>query len=220
MATLAPRRVLIKLFMTMLLICNVTSMRGGDLTKGFVSMPLDQTNLVIQKPYDVGVAERSSFKNGVHTLWVYSTDKPHTRDSHTNPRTEIRITGYDYSSGVWQFEAFGYVPSNTSGVVVMQIFGAGDHATTMMLRVHDGALSYYRNPVLVENIYDEWFKLNVIHDVGGSTVKIYINSELKYEASGRQGSTHYFKCGVYAQDDDSDYMESQWKQIKVLKKEN
>ncbi|KAL9690419.1 hypothetical protein QQ045_010817 [Rhodiola kirilowii] len=130
-----------------------------------------------KKPYDVvGVAEWSSFKNGVHTLWVYSTDKLHTRDSHTYPRTEIRITGYDYSSGVWQFEAFGYVPSNTSRVVVE-----------------------------------------------ARTVQIYINSELKYEASGRQGSTHYFKCGVYAQDDDdddSDYMESQWKQIKVLKKEH
>uniref|UniRef100_A0A7N0SYH5 Alginate lyase 2 domain-containing protein n=1 Tax=Kalanchoe fedtschenkoi TaxID=63787 RepID=A0A7N0SYH5_KALFE len=103
------------------------------------------------------------------------------------------IKGYDYSSGVWQFEAFGYVPSNTSGVVVMQIFGAETHATTLMMRVHDGALSYYRNP-------------------------IYINGELKFEGSGRGGRSHFFKCGVYAQDDASDYMESRWKQIKVLKK--
>uniref|UniRef100_A0A7N0T938 Alginate lyase 2 domain-containing protein n=1 Tax=Kalanchoe fedtschenkoi TaxID=63787 RepID=A0A7N0T938_KALFE len=190
---LVTRRTSIIFAVTAWLICHATAGGHGDLTKGFISVPLDQSNLVIQKPYDVGVADRSSFQNGVHTLWVYATDKPHSPSSHTNPRTEIRIAGYDYSSGVWQFEAFGYVPSNTSGVVVMQIFGAETHATTLMMRVQDGALSYYRNP-------------------------IYINGELKFEGSGRGGRSHFFKCGVYAQDDASDYMESRWKHIKVLKK--
>ncbi|KAJ0097936.1 hypothetical protein Patl1_27756 [Pistacia atlantica] len=68
------------------------------------------------------------------------------------------------------------------------------------------------------NIYNKWFGLNVIHDVDNSKVKVYIDGILKYVAPGRGGTSHYFKCGVYAQDDDSYYMESCWKSIKILKK--
>lgn len=127
--------------------------------------------------------------------------------------------GYDYSSGVWQFEAYGYVPCGTSGVCIMQVFGASPpHATTLMLRVYNGTLSYYRAPALVDDIYDRWFRLNVIHDVDAAIVKVYIDGVLKFEAPGRGGTSHYFKCGVYAQNDDSHSMESRWKEIKVLKK--
>lgn len=101
----------------------------------------------------------------------------------------------------------------------MQVFGASPaHATTFMLRVYNGSLFYYRDPVLDTNIYNRWFRLNVIHDVDDSKVMIYIDGILKYEAPGRGGAFHYFKCGVYAQNDDSHYMESRWKGIKVLKK--
>ena len=62
-----------------------------DLTIGFTELPLEHTNLVIQKPYDLPESARYSFVNGVHKLWVYSTDKPHSINSKTNPRTEIGI---------------------------------------------------------------------------------------------------------------------------------
>ena len=62
-----------------------------NLTEGFISLPLNQSNLVIQRTYDVPEDQRFSFINGVHKLWVYSTDKPHTPTSKTKPRTEIRI---------------------------------------------------------------------------------------------------------------------------------
>ncbi|KAL0378397.1 UNVERIFIED_CONTAM: Citrate-binding protein [Sesamum radiatum] len=185
-----------------------------DPTKGFISQHLNQSNLVIQRPYDVPEDERYSFKNGVHKLWVFKTDKPHTPTSKTNPRTEIRV----------RFEAYGYVPYGTSGVCIMQIFGScPPHATTLMLRVYNGTLSYYRAPVVVPNIYGRWFKLNVVHDVEGRRVEVYIDGVLKYEAAGRggaEGISHYFKCGVYAQNDASYYMESRWKKIRVLKNVN
>ncbi|KAJ4827770.1 hypothetical protein Tsubulata_020871 [Turnera subulata] len=188
-------------------------------TTGFNSFPLNQSNLVIQRPYDVPENERYSFSNGVHKLWVYSTDKAHSPTSKTNPRTEIRIHGYDYSSGVWQFEAKGFVPRGTSGVCIMQVFGArGGRATTLMLTLYNGTISYYRAPVIVPNIYDRWFRLNVIHDVDASQVKVYIDGVLMHKAPGHGGASHYFKCGVYAQNDDSYYMESRWKGIKVFKK--
>ncbi|KAK1262870.1 Citrate-binding protein [Acorus gramineus] len=193
---------------------------GDDPTFGFLPLPLNSSNFDIQKPYDLPVNERYSFVDCVHRLWVYNSDKPLSPASPTAPRTEIRIRGYDYTSGVWQFEAYGYVPNGTTGVCIMQVFGGGNgHATTLMLRVYNGALTYYRSIVLVaHDIYDRWFRLNVIHDVDERKVTVYIDGELKLETADHGGNSHYFKCGVYAQADDSYYMESQWKDIRVLKK--
>lgn len=68
------------------------SLAAVDPTRGFTPVHLDNSNFVVQKPYDVPVNQRYSFINGVHKLWVHSTDKPHTPSSHTLPRTEIQIT--------------------------------------------------------------------------------------------------------------------------------
>ncbi|PRQ49240.1 putative concanavalin A-like lectin/glucanase domain-containing protein [Rosa chinensis] len=85
----------------------------------------------------------------------------------------------------------------------MQVFGAiALHASTLMLRVYNGSLTYYRAPVLVTNIYDKWFKINVVHDVDAAKVRVYIDGCLKIEANGRGGTSHAFKCGVYAQMND------------------
>ncbi|KAK9272875.1 hypothetical protein L1049_003254 [Liquidambar formosana] len=210
---------LLHLILIQLILHQPTAWGLVNLTEGFLSLPLNQSNFVIQRPYDVPENQRYSFVDGVHRLWVFSTDKPHTPISKTNPRTEIRIHGYDYSSGVWQFEGYGYIPCGTSCVCVMQVFGSSPpHATTLMLRVYNGSLSYYKAPVLVPYIYDKWFRLNVIHDVSAKNVKVFIDGVLKYEATGRGGTSHFFECGVYAQNDSSYYMESRWKGIKVLKK--
>ncbi|CAK7328139.1 unnamed protein product [Dovyalis caffra] len=189
----------------------------ADPTDGFTSLSLGSSNFVIQKPYDVSVSDRYSFQNGIRKLWVYSTDKPFMSGSTTKPRTEVRIRGYDYTSGVWQFEGYAYVPSGTTGVSIMQIFGGTTAATTMVLRVYNGALSYYKTPI-VQNTYNRWFRVNVIHDVGAPKVKVYIDGSLVYQVNGNGASTHYFKFGVYTQDNPSNYMESQWRGIKVLKK--
>ncbi|KAK9048098.1 hypothetical protein SSX86_032939 [Deinandra increscens subsp. villosa] len=189
-----------------------------DTTLGFVSQPLNQSNFEIQKSYDLPIEQRYNFANGVHKLWVFKTDKPHKRFSKTLPRTEIRVRDYDYSSGVWQFEAYAYVPHGTSGVSIMQVFGSKPpYTTTTMLRVYENNLYYYTKHVIFTNIYDKWFRLNVIHDVEGNTVKVYIDGVLRYERPGREGESHYFKFGVYMQSDGSFYMESRWKDIRILK---
>ncbi|XP_077239693.1 citrate-binding protein-like [Tasmannia lanceolata] len=209
------------LFYIVLLHLGIQRAKGGvsgDPTDGFISLPLNASNFVIQRHYDVPENKRYSFIHGVHRLWVYSTDKPHTPTSKTGPRTEIRIHGYDYSSGVWQFEGHGYVPKGTSGVCIMQLFGASSQATTLAMVVYNGTLSYYLSSVLVPHIYDQLFRLNVIHDVGAGKVRVFINGVLKLEANDHGGTSHYFKCGVYSQRTPSHYMESRWKGIKVLKK--
>ncbi|KAJ7968724.1 Citrate-binding protein [Quillaja saponaria] len=191
----------------------------GDPKDGFTSLPLSQSNFVIHKPYDVAQNQRYSFVNGVHKFFVFSTDKPFQQGSDTKPRTEIRVQGYDYSSGVWQFEGEGYVPSGSTGVCIMQVFGASSSATTLQVRVYDGSLTSYRAPVLSPNIYNRWFRLNVIHDVDASNVKIYIDGTLKYQGSGKGGSSHYFKFGVYEQNDPSNYMESALEEYQNSSKE-
>ncbi|XP_030461938.1 citrate-binding protein-like [Syzygium oleosum] len=190
-----------------------------DPTSSFEELPLNQSNLHIQKPYDLPVSDRYSFINGIHKLWVYSSDHPLSKGSPTRPRSEIFLNQYIYYSGVWQFEAHGYVPCGTSGVCITQVFGAAfPRNTTLMLRVYNGSLYYYHDTVLVPDIYDRWFRVNIIHDVAASNLKVYIDGEFKFETSGHGGTFHYFKCGVYAQDNASYYMESRWKGIRVLKK--
>ncbi|CAL8173873.1 unnamed protein product [Prunus armeniaca] len=88
--------------------------------------------------------------------------------------THIFALGYDYTSGVWQFEGNFYVPQGSSGVIIMQIDGAATEATTLQLRVYNGDLKYYGNNVVASNIYDKWLRLNVIHSVGAGKVTIFI----------------------------------------------
>ncbi|KAI9108649.1 hypothetical protein K1719_020296 [Acacia pycnantha] len=219
MGSIYQSTVLSLLFVCSYLFVIVRTSHLVDLTLGFTELPLNASNFKHDKPYDLPVSSRYSFHDGVHKFWVYSNDKPLSKNSPTRPRSEIKIQGYDYSSGVWQFEGHGYVPSGTSGFCIMQVFGSDPpHATTLMVRTYNDSLAYYRGPVLVPCIWDKWFQLNVIHDVEASIVRVYIDRVLVYEAPGRGGHSHYFKFGVYTQNDPTFYMESRWKGIRVFHK--
>lgn len=58
----------------------------------------------------------------------------------------------------------------------------------------------------------------MIPDVDADKLTVFTNGVQKPEVEGRGPSTFYFKCGVYTQTDPSLYMESRWKNIRVLKK--
>jgi len=130
----------------------------------------------------------------------------------------LALQGYDYTSGVWQFEGHFYVPSGTSGTCIQQVFGGSSSATTSQTRVYGGSLTHYQSPTLEQNIYNKWYRFNVIHDVGANNVKIFINGAKKFDGAGRGAGSHYFKFGVYAQNGASNYMESQWRDIKIFRK--
>ncbi|KAM0905322.1 hypothetical protein ACQ4PT_017492 [Festuca glaucescens] len=216
---MAPDMLSWLLFLLLALSCATrgASADACDPTTGFITVPLNDTQLPVQSPYDLPLNQRYEFVNGMRRLWVYCSDKPHSLTSHTKPRTEIRMQ--TYSSGVWQFEGYAYVPGGTSGVSVMQVFGAVKHATTLMLHVYDGALRYYDRQVVEDRIYDRWFRLNVIHDVGGNgTLAVFVDSEERLRVAGRGGHEHYFKFGVYAQRNPSHYMESRWRDVRLFTK--
>ena len=120
---------------------------------------------------------------------------------------------------MWQFEGYGYVPSGTTGVSVMQVFGAGESSTTLMLHVYGGALRYYDRQVVEDGIYDRWFRLNVVHDVDASSLTVFVDGVERLRAPGRGVDSHYFKFGVYAQNHASSCMESRWKDIRIFRKD-
>ncbi|CAO2153118.1 unnamed protein product [Urochloa humidicola] len=124
-----------------------------------------------------------------------------------------------HSSGVWQFE--GFVPSGAS---VMQIFRVSTHASTMMLHVYGGRLTYYHqlDKVVAARVYDRWVRLNVVHDVAAGNVTVFVDGERRLSVAGH-GVTeqeHYFKFGVYMQPhhQPSRRMESRWKNVAVYTK--
>ncbi|CDP19630.1 unnamed protein product [Coffea canephora] len=201
------------------LVINSFLQSSADPTDGFTNVPLTEANFEIQRPYNVPLDERYSFENGIRKMWVYANDKPHSPNSETQPRTEVRIHGLDYTSGVWQFEGYGFVPNGTSGATVAQIHGAAHDSSTIILRIYNGDMRYYSGEVIATGMYDRWFKLNLIHAVEGGTVTVYIDDQQKFQTQDRGRSQFYFKCGVYAAPRDiSYYMESRWRDIKIYKK--
>ncbi|KAJ1274481.1 hypothetical protein BS78_05G065000 [Paspalum vaginatum] len=212
------------LLLVLLLLSSPCARGEGQLSDGFTAVELSEAQFKVQKPYDVALAERYELTaDGVRRMWVYASDKPITTAHPGGPRTEIKIE-LVYSSGVWQFEGYGYIPHDTSGASVMQIFGAAEHATTLMLHVYDGRLTYYHHVagegVVDAAIYDRWFRLNVVHDVAASNVTVFVDGQHRLTAPGRGGDAHYFKFGVYGQRGNgmSCRMESRWKGVKVFTK--
>ncbi|KAL3504489.1 hypothetical protein ACH5RR_034330 [Cinchona calisaya] len=191
----------------------------ADPTDGFTRIPLTERNFGLQKPFNLPLKDRYSYHNGVRRFWVYTNDKPFKPDTTTKPRTEIRIKGLDYSSGIWQFEGYAYVPTRTSGVTIMQIHGAKVGATSLQLRIYDGDMKYYKFQVVDTNLYDKWFRLNVIHNVDEGKIIVFIDGVQKFEINDQGPGDLYFKCGVYAAPaNSSNYMESRWRDIKIYKK--
>ncbi|XP_011075013.2 citrate-binding protein-like [Sesamum indicum] len=205
--------------MLLLFITRCVLLCTTDPTDGFINVPLTEDNFEIQRPYDVPLEERYSYKNGTRRLWVYADDKPHDPNSHTQPRTEIRIHGLDYSSGVWQFEGHAFVPNGTSGATILQIHGASHGATTIILRIYGGDMRYYSGQVMATDLYDKWFRINLIHDVDGGNVTVFLDGAQVFTTGDQGPGDLYFKCGVYAAPENiSYYMESRWRDIKIYKK--
>ncbi|GMP79852.1 hypothetical protein CsSME_00035203 [Camellia sinensis var. sinensis] len=124
-----------------------------------------------------------------------------------------------YSSGVWQFEGYGFVPNSTSGTTIVQIHGATNYTTTIKLRIYNGDMRYYSGDLVDTDFYDKWFRVNLIHDVDKRNLTVFIDGVKKFETKDRGAGDFYFKCGVYAAPANiSYYMESRWRDIKMYKK--
>ncbi len=169
----------------------------------------------IQSPYNLAASARFKITGGVTYTWVFSTDKAFESGNGTLPRTEMRWNN-NYTSGRKMFDSDLYVPSGTSNVSLMQIFGANQPgaASALQLRVYSGRITRYQQQTIRSNAYNVWWNLKVAHDANANTIRIYDNDALKLTVADRGNATHYFKNGVYAQSGMSSRMESRWRNIK------
>jgi hypothetical protein len=169
----------------------------------------------IHKPYNVSVGSRFTLSGGVYTLWVSASDQPFEQGSGTLPRTEMRWVN-NYSSGQRMFDADLYVPSGTSNVCLMQVFGASQEgaASAIMIRMYSGTIKRYQSETIKTSAYNTWWNLKVAHDANANTMRVYDNNALKLTIADRGNATHYFKNGVYGQSGMSSRMESRWRNVK------
>ncbi|GLJ30113.1 hypothetical protein SUGI_0595570 [Cryptomeria japonica] len=135
----------------------------------------------------------------------------------------LQAKGGDYTSGVWQFEGDMYVPSGSTGVAVMQVMGGvNGGSAALQIRVYDGALKQYGStaptPFGPANVYNWWIHVNVIHDADKKHIQVYFDGKLSLDAPNPGTGSHYFKCGVYEQNNPSQRMESRWRNIKIWKR--
>lgn len=86
------------------------------------------------------------------------------------------------------------------------------------MRVFNGSLKVYSSTVVASNIYDKWFRLNLIHRVSTGKIEIYINGKLITTTQDKGYAEHYFKVGVYMYGEQSHKMESYFKNIKQFVK--
>ncbi|KAK3428119.1 hypothetical protein EUGRSUZ_F04233 [Eucalyptus grandis] len=175
---------------------------SADPTDGFTEVKLTNANFELQKPYDMPLEGRYSFVDGLRKMWFYADDKPHVPSSHTQPCIKVQIKGLDYSSGVWQFEGHCFVPNGTSGAMVAPIHGAAHGATALILRIYNGDS-----------------RLNIIHDVDGGKVTVFLDRNQVFQVADKGPGDLHFKCGVHgAPANISYYMESRWRDIKIYMK--
>ncbi len=87
-----------------------------------------------------------------------------------------------------------------------------------MLRVYDGALWYAHSEKLISNLNEYWHHINVIHDADSRDTQVYVNGTLKLSKKDNGKAEHYFKLGVYQQDNPSQKTEVYIKNIKTYTK--
>ncbi|THG15110.1 hypothetical protein TEA_014027 [Camellia sinensis var. sinensis] len=133
-----------------------------DPTNGFTNVALTEYNFELQKPYDIPLEQRYSYYNGVRKFDFITTNSAFTRFRYGFVRS-LAIEGY------------GFVPNSTSGATIVQIHGATNYTTTIILRIYNGDMRYYSGDLVDTDLYDKWFRVNLIHDVYKRNLTVFID---------------------------------------------
>jgi len=189
---------------SLLVILTATTARaqmGGG--AGWVSCPV---TFKVQWPTNATQAQRYLFKYGVYHFRVFSNDGAFTVGNQTKPRTEQRFEP-DYTRGEIQYQSMEWAPTNENGYCIFQIHTGNEQSpeygsTQFMLfwfSNDGGSVFDYSNHKLASHLGNQWFQLNVNHDVDHHIIKVWINRQLVWTQKCRDAGDFYFKDGVYEQ---------------------
>jgi len=171
----------------------------------------------VQWPYNVLETNRYTLSNGVYHCLVYSNDAPFKAGSTTLPRTEQRFTP-DYTNGEIQSQATLKADPTENSYCVFQIH-TGDAqsnqygSTSFMLfwfSSDGGSVHDYSGTELARNLGNQWFQLNVDHNLVTRTIKVWINTNLVWTQKDNGAGDFYFKDGVYEQSHGPTYQMDAW----------
>ena len=160
----------------------------------------------VQSPTNAARDQRYWFTNGVYHCEVFDDDAAFAAGNTTRPRTEQRFTP-DYRNGEVQYQAMEMAPSNENSYCIFQIHtgnaASRQHgATTFMLfwfSADGGSVHDYSGRELASHLGDQWFQLNVDHNLATRTIRAWINQKLVWTQRDNGAGDFYFKDGVYEQ---------------------
>jgi len=163
-------------------------------------------NFKIQWPTNAAENMRYFFTNNIYHCLTYSNDGAFAVGNTTKPRTEQRFNP-DYTNGEIQYQAVMMAPANENSYCVFQIH-TGDAqstaygSTTFMafwFTNYNGSVHDYSGTTLATNLGDQWFQLNVDHNLVTGTIRVWVNRQLVWTQQDNGAGDFYFKDGVYEQ---------------------
>lgn len=166
----------------------------------------------IQWPTNADEDQRYWFTNSIYHCQLFSRDGAFSIGNTTKPRTEQRFEP-DYRNGgaapvgEIQYQALEMVPSNENSYCVFQIHTGGAESdaygsTTFMIfwfTNDDGSLWDYYGKELAGNLGNQWFQLNVDHNLVTHTIRAWVNRKLVWKQHDNGAGDFYFKDGCYEQ---------------------
>jgi hypothetical protein len=189
------------LFIFVSLVLAASAQIGGSAWKPFT------VSFKVQSPTNVPQSARYFFTNNIYHCLVFSNDGAFSVGNTTKPRTEQRFNP-DYTSGEIQYQSVMMCPSNENSYCCFQIH-TGDAqsptfgSTTFMLfwfSSDGGSVHDYSGTELAKNLGNQWFQLNVDHNIVTGTIRVWVNQKLVWTQQDNGAKDFYFKDGVYEQD--------------------
>lgn len=160
----------------------------------------------VQSPTNAPQSARYFFTNNIFHCLTYSNDGAFSVGNTTLPRTEQRFNP-DYTNGEIQYQAMLMARSNENSYCVFQIH-TGDAqsgtygSTTFMLfwfTNYGGSVHDYSGTTLATNLGNQWFQLNVDHNIATGTIRVWVNRKLVWTQQDNGAGDFYMKDGVYEQ---------------------
>lgn len=160
----------------------------------------------VQSPANAPRSARYFSTNQVYHCLTFSDDSAFAVGNKTLPRTEQRFLP-DYQAGEIQYQARLMAPASENSYCIFQIHtgNAESHAygaTTFMLfwfAKNHGTVCDYSGTTLATDLGNQWFQLNVDHNLVTHTVKVWINRKLVWTQEDNGAGDFYMKDGVYEQ---------------------